>query len=224
MIASDVADAILARHRLRSAGAPLARARAAVVALHGRGADAASILALAEALAQSGIAFLAPEAPMRAWYPESFLAPLAANEPWLSRSLAQVAGVLDALAKAGVPDERVALLGFSQGACLALETAIRRPRPYGAVVALSGGCIGPPGEARTSAGAAAQTALAGARVFIGCSDGDPHIPLGRVRETSGLMRAMGATVTERIYPGFGHGVNDDEIAEARRLLARIAQD
>lgn len=216
MIAHDAADAILHEHGLLRAGAPLHRARAAVVAIHGRGAEAGSILSLAEALAQPDVAFLAPQAPMRAWYPQSFLAPLAANEPWLGRSLAQVAAVLDALAAAGAPDGKVGLLGFSQGACLALETAIRRPRPYGAVIAFTGGYIGPMGEARHE-----PARLDGASVFLGSSDVDAHVPLPRVEETARLMAAMGAAVTTRIYPGFGHAVNDDEIAEARRLLVRM---
>ncbi len=219
MIGRDAAGEILERHALRSAGAPLTRAKAVVLAIHGRGADAASILSLADVLAMPDIAFLAPEAAGRAWYPQSFIAPLAANEPWLSRSLAQVAAALDGLTAAGVPDGRTALLGFSQGACLALETAIRRPRPYGAVIGLSGGYIGPLGEERRS-----TDRLDGASVFLGCSDIDSHIPLRRVQETTRLMAAMGATVTERIYPGFGHAVNDDEIAESRRLLHRMTAE
>ncbi len=216
MIDRDAAGDLLQRHALRSAGAPLTRAKALVLAIHGRGADAASILSLADVLAMPDIAFLAPEAPGRAWYPQSFIAPLAANEPWLSRSLAQVAAILDSLAAAGIPDGRTALMGFSQGACLALETAIRRPRPYGAVIGLSGGYIGPMGEERREA-----ARLDGAQVFLGCSDIDSHIPLKRVQETTRLLTAMGADVTERIYPGFGHAVNDDEIAEARKLLHRM---
>ena len=217
MIDRDAALAILQAHRLRAAGAPLHRARAVMVALHGRGADAASILSLAEVLAQPDIAFLAPEAPGRAWYPQSFIAPLQANEPWLSRSLAQVAALLDALTEAGAPDRRLGLIGFSQGACLALETAIRRPRPYGAVIGLSGGYIGPLDAPRQG-----QGRLDGAEVFLGCSDIDPHIPLQRVEETARLMAGMGAQVTSRLYRGFGHAVNDDEIGHARRLLAGMA--
>jgi phospholipase/carboxylesterase len=214
MISRDAAEAILAAHRVRTAGAPLSRARAAVVTLHGRGADAASILGLTDALAQPDVAFLAPEASGRAWYPQSFIAPIAQNEPWLSRSLAQVAALLDALADAGVPEGKAGLMGFSQGACLALETAIRRPRPYGGVIALSGGYIGPMGAERTS-----EDRLDGAKVFLGCSDIDPHIPLQRVEETAQLMASMGADVTRRIYPGFGHAVNDDEVAAARGILS-----
>jgi phospholipase/carboxylesterase len=121
------------------------------------------------------------------------------------------------LAAAGTPDHKLGLLGFSQGACLALETAITRPRGYGCVIGLSGGYIGPlSADPRTVNGH-----LAGARVFLGCSDADSHIPLARVLETAALMRTMGAEVEETIYRGFGHGVNDDEIARSRRLLVAM---
>jgi phospholipase/carboxylesterase len=217
MMSREAADALIHAHALKSIGAPLSRAKAVIVALHGRGADAASILGLGDAMAQPDVAFLAPEATGRAWYPQSFVAPVAANEPYLSRALAQVSAVLDALAAAGVPAAKTGLMGFSQGACLALETAIRRPRGYGVVLGFSGGYIGPMvTELREAAGS-----LSGATVFLGCSDIDSHIPLKRVHETAALMKKMRASVTARIYPGFGHAINADEVAEARRLLAAM---
>jgi predicted esterase len=112
----------------------------------------------------------------------------------------------------------VVLLGFSQGACLALEYAARRARRYGGLVGLSGGLIGPKGTPRGYAGD-----LAGTPVFLGCSDVDPHIPLARVRETTGVLRRLGGAVVERIYPGMGHGINEDEVRQVRGLLARLAQ-
>ncbi len=142
------AEAILERHQLRSVGAPLDRAKAVVVAVHGRGVDAASILSLAPVLAQPDVAFVAPQARNGVWYPHAFIAPVAANEPWLSQSLAQVSAVLEALWDAGVPDGLIGLMGFSQGACLAMESVLRRPRGYGAVLVFSGGYIGPMGPQR----------------------------------------------------------------------------
>ncbi len=217
MLRADAANDLLARHRLAQAGAPLTRCKAVLVAVHGRGATAGSILGLTEVLAQPDVAALAPQAPGGSWYPHAFIAPLEANQPRLGEALTMVSSLLDDLLAAGVPVERLGLMGFSQGACLAIETAIRTPRRYGCVIGLSGGYIGPlDGSVRRPEGS-----LDGARAFLGCSDTDPHIPLQRVRETSALMRAMGADVVERIYPGFGHSVNDDEIAAARAMLVRI---
>ncbi|HET8727112.1 MAG TPA: dienelactone hydrolase family protein [Alphaproteobacteria bacterium] len=199
------------------AGAPLSRAKGAVVMVHGRGASAESILSLADAFAQPDLAYLAPRAASRSWYPYSFLESLARNEPWLSSALAALATVVDGLRGQGFPRDRIVLLGFSQGACLALEFAARNAGRYAGIVGLSGGLIGPDGTPRDYAGT-----LAGTPVLLGCSDVDPHIPVARVRETGKVMRRLGAAVTERIYPGMGHGINEDEVKLVRGLLAALS--
>jgi len=198
-------------------GQPIESARAAVVMLHGRGASAESILELAEPLATLGVAYLAPAAAGGAWYPQRFMEPLERNEPWLSSALATVGDVLARLTAAGLPADRTVLLGFSQGACLALEYAARNGRRYGGVVGLSGGLIGPPGTRWDY-----PAALDGTPVFLGCSDVDFHIPKGRVDESAEALRALGADVEERIYPGMAHTVNQDEVDWVRELLGRIA--
>jgi predicted esterase len=187
-----------------------------MILLHGRGASAEGMLSLADALAQPDIAYLAPQAARGTWYPYSFLAPLADNEPWLSSALQVIADVLRSLAAEGFPPERVGLLGFSQGGCLALEFAARHARRYGAVVGLSAGLIGPEGTPRDYVGS-----LAGTPAFLGCSDIDPHIPLARVRESTRILRQLGAEVQEQIYPCMDHTINDDEIRRVRGLLARL---
>jgi len=196
-----------------SAGEDIARANAAVVLIHGRGASAEGMLSLADAFAVPGIAYVAPQAQGMTWYPHSFLAPLAANEPSLSRALATVGSVVGDLAAKGVPRERIVLLGFSQGACLALEYAARNASRWGGVVALSGGLIGPEGLPRSYAGT-----LDGTPVFLGCSDVDAHIPLDRVHDSADIMARLGGTVTKRIYPGMGHTIIADEVAHVQELL------
>jgi phospholipase/carboxylesterase len=199
------------------AGAPLRRAKAVVVMLHGRGANADDMFSLAEVLAQPDLAYLAPQATGRSWYPQSFLAPIARNEPFLSSALQMLDRLLGRLGAEGYGLERVVLLGFSQGACLALEYAARHALHYGGLVGLSGGLIGPEGTPRDYAGS-----LAGTPVFLGCSDADPHIPLDRVHETARVLGALGGAITERIYPGMGHAINEDEIRHIRGRLARFA--
>ena len=195
------------------AGAPVADARLVLVMLHGRGAAADDMLGLAAELRIDDIAFLAPQAEGHAWYPNRFMEPIASNEPWLTSALARVETLIASVGSEGVPVERVALLGFSQGACLALEFAARHARRYAAVIALSGGVIGPPGTPRDYPGA-----FDGTPVFFGCSDIDSHIPVERVRESAEIFRRMGAAVDERIYPRMGHTVNTDEIEAVRALL------
>jgi predicted esterase len=202
-----------------AAGAPLATARAAAILVHGRGGSAEDILTLADEFGQDDIAYLAPQAAGRSWYPYSFLAPLEQNEPHLSNALATVGSTLDRVLREGFTSERVALIGFSQGGCLALEYVARNAKRYGAVAGLSAGLIGPPGTPRDYVGS-----LAGTPVFLGCSDVDSHVPLWRVQESRDVLGRMGAAVTERIYPGMGHTVNADEIAHVGKLLAAITRD
>lgn len=199
-----------------AAGKPLAEAEAAMVLVHGRGASAADILGLAGDLDRPDVACLAPEAAGHAWYPFSFLAPLERNEPYLTSALSLLGDVVARVTSAGIPAERVLLLGFSQGACLVLEYVARHPERYGGVAALTGGLIGPDGTPRDYTGS-----LDGTPVFLGTSDPDPHVPLARVEETAAVLERMGADVTTRIYPGMGHTVNRDELAHVRELLDRL---
>jgi predicted esterase len=190
-----------------------ASARLTTILLHGRGSTADDMLSLARDLRTTDVAYLAPQAASNTWYPYSFLTPIEQNEPWLTSALSTIDGLVNALGEQGVPPDRVALLGFSQGACLTLEYAARHARRYAAIVGLSGGLIGPPGTPRHYEGA-----FGGTHVFLGCSDVDPHIPLERVHETTEVFRAMGATVDERIYRAAGHTVNADEIKAVQGLL------
>ena len=198
------------------AGAPLARAKAAAIMLHGRGASADGILSLAELLAQPDLAYLSPRAARRSWYPHSFLAPLADNEPWLSSALQVVGDLMDGLAQRGFPPGRVLLLGFSQGGCLALEFAARNARRYGAVVGLSAGLIGPDAAPRPTSGSLSDTPI-----LLGCSSVDPHVPLGRVHESARHLRSIGGDVAVQIYDNMGHTINDDEIGRVRDLAAGL---
>jgi phospholipase/carboxylesterase len=187
------------------------------VMVHGRGGSAEDMLGLGRELGRPELAYVAPQASPalgNAWYPYSFMAPMAQNEPGLSSALEVLGDLVAHLETGGIPAERIVLLGFSQGACLSLEFAARNARRYGGVVALSGGLIGPPGTPRDYIGS-----LAGTPVFLGCSDRDPHIPRERVEESARVFEAMGAAVTERIYPAMGHTVNEDELDFVRGLLA-----
>lgn len=202
--------------RVLAAGRPLGEAKAAMILVHGRGASAEDILSLGRELDRPDLAYVAPQATGFTWYPYSFLAPMERNEPGLSSGLALIGHLVGRLEGEGIPPERIVLLGFSQGACLTLEYAARNARRFGGLVGLSGGLIGPPGTPRDY-----QGSFGGTPVFLGCSDRDPHIPLERVKETTGVLTRMGATVTERIYPAMGHTVNEDELEHVRSLLAGL---
>jgi predicted esterase len=194
-------------------GPALADARLVAILVHGRGASAEDILSLTYELGVKDVAYLAPQASGRTWYPYTFLSPIEQNEPGISSGLRVLSGLIEQAGKEGVPPSRIVLMGFSQGACLSLEFAARHARRYAGVAGLSGGLIGPPGTSLNYSGA-----MEGTPVFLGCSDIDPHIPLERVNETADVFRRLGATVDERIYPRMGHTVNRDELDAIEQLL------
>jgi predicted esterase len=205
-----------AKQPVKTAGPPPAQAAATLILLHGRGADAESILSLYAELGLPNIAALAPQAAGYTWYPQSFLAPIEANQPFLDSALRRVESLVNDLFARGVASEKIALLGFSQGACLTCEFVARYPRRYGAIIAFTGGLAGPPGTPRNYAGS-----LEGTPVFLGTSDPDPHVPFARVQETAETFRSMKAQVDLRRYVGMGHTINQEELAAAKSLLERI---
>lgn len=218
---TEISSSIPGPHRgqpVLVAGAALEQARAAMIMLHGRGATAENILELTDLFKQPDFAYLAPQAIHNAWYPNSFLAPLASNEPYLASALAFIAALLEHVQQAGIPLERTMLLGFSQGACLASEFVARNARRYGGLAVLSGGLIGPDGTPRDYAGSLAATP-----VFLGCSDVDFHIPKERVELSAEVLQRLGGNVTMRLYPNMDHTVNPDEIRFVREMMTAIPQ-
>lgn len=202
-----------ANPQVLQAGAPINEARIVAILLHGRGASAQDILTLSQEFSVRDVTYFAPEAAGNTWYPYSFLMPLEQNEPSLSSALHVIEGLLASMEQRGFPANRVALMGFSQGACLALEFAARHAQRYAVIAAFSGGLIGPPGTARNYSGS-----FDGTPVFLGCSDIDPHIPVERVHESGAVLSRMGALVDERIYPQMGHTINEAEIDVVDALL------
>jgi predicted esterase len=184
-----------------------------MIMVHGRNAGPENILDLAPVLARPGFTYLAPAATNQTWYPYSFLAEREQNEPWLSSALAVLAGLIDEVLGRGVRREHVMLLGFSQGTCLASEFLVRNAGRWGGLVAYSGGLIGPPGTTWEYPGS-----FDGTPALLGCSDVDAHVPRVRVGESAAVLERMGATVDERIYPGMGHTVNEEEILLAQRMM------
>jgi len=205
-----------AGQRAQSWGKPLGTGRAVVIMVHGRGAAPDDILGIAPLFGNDDITCLAPAASGNTWYPFGFMSPTEKNEPGISSGISVVHDLIEQCVAAGTPTERIVLLGFSQGACLASTAAQRRPARYGGVIVYSGGLIGPPGTQWDESGS-----LAGTPAFFGCSDRDAHIPEERVRASASLFERMGADVTLRIYPGMGHLVNEDEIGFTRDLLRAL---
>jgi phospholipase/carboxylesterase len=200
------------------AGTPLEQATGALILLHGRGGNAEDILALGRALTNDRLALLAPQASGHTWYPLSFLAPRQQNEPYLSSSLKQVEAALARATSTGLKPSQVALCGFSQGACLATEFVARHPERYAALVAFTGGLIGPLEEPISLTGD-----LAGTPVLLSSGDPDPHVPWKRVQQSGELLAGIGAKVVLKRYPGRPHTVLPEEVEQAKAVLAGLLQ-
>ena len=198
-----------------TAGVPLEEAKKVMILVHGRGGSAQDMLSLGQQLNADGFAFVAPQAASNTWYPYSFMASMAENEPYLSSALEMLGSLHGRLqADYNFKSTQIYWLGFSQGACLALEFAARNATIYGGVFGLSGGLIGPPETLRNYLGDLAQTP-----VFLGCSDRDSHIPKERVEESAVVFERLGAKVIMKLYPNFPHSINEDELSIVNSLIA-----
>ena len=211
---------------MRRAG-PAAGATRGIVLLHGRGGSAADILVLMDHAGVSDVAAIAPEAPGATWWPSSFLAAHSLIEPHVHKGVAAVTKAIATLQADGIPRNAIWLGGFSQGACLALESFARAGDGLAGVFAFSGGLVG-----TTDTGGPEEDALYGhapkrfdypgrreqARVWLSVHARDPHIPLKRAEDSATVLRAMGATVTTTTYPGTGHSVMREDLAQMRLWL------
>lgn len=198
------------------AGVPLDQATGALILLHGRGGSARDILGLGNALTGNRLTLLAPQAAGNTWYPQSFLAPRQQNEPYLSTALAQVQRAVDLARNAGLPGSRIALCGFSQGACLATEFVGRHPGCYAGLLAFTGGLIGPLEEPISLVGD-----LAGTPVLLSSGDPDAHVPWKRVQQSGDLLGSIGANVTLKRYPRRPHTILPEEIENGKHLLSAL---
>jgi phospholipase/carboxylesterase len=198
---------------LVSAGIKISEAKKALVMIHGRGASAEDILSLANYLDVKDFALIAPQATGGTWYPYSFMAPPAQNEPYLSSALSMLKEITADLIAEGITASNIYFLGFSQGACLTLEFVTRNATKYGGAVALTGGLIGDQINPANYSGD-----FGGTPVFIGTSNPDPHVPVERVLASEKILQQMNAAVTVKVYPNMGHTVSQDEITLANKLV------
>ncbi len=193
-------------------GESLDKASGALVLLHGRGATAYDMLPLSYELVDHTFYVAAPQATQNRWYPESFLADEQMNEPWLSSAIDYVQEVVQNISRV-IPKEKIFVMGFSQGACLALEAFARRAERLGGLAAFTGGLIGKELKRERY-----QGDFQGMPLFMGNSDKDPHVPLARSEESKRIVESLGAKVIYKVYPGMSHTINDDEIFTVKEKI------
>jgi phospholipase/carboxylesterase len=194
------------KRNILQGGLPIEDAKYAMIMVHGRGGDARGIMDIAQYLQLDNFALLAPQATNSTWYPYSFLQPAKENEPWLSAAIQTVHSLMEKIIEKGIPSDKIYLLGFSQGACLTLESVARKAQRFGGVIAFTGGLIGDVINRDNYSGD-----FKSCPVFIGSGDPDPHIPVQRVKESAIVLHNMGAAVTAEIYPGIGHTITREEL-------------
>jgi predicted esterase len=208
--------------RLREAGQPKGLADRAGILLHGRSRTKQEMLDLTNALDPGGTRWLAPYAGKGLWYPGRYMDPIEANEPQLTRTVERTHWlVLDAAEGGRLGPEQIFIAGFSQGACVAVEYAMRHPASVATIVVFTGCLMGPPGVPRKPAGGGS---LRGLNVFLSGSDVDEWVTEADTRATADALRELGANVELHIYPGRPHIVSKEELMAAREFLARVMNE
>jgi predicted esterase len=185
----------------------------AIVLVHGRGRSPEEMIDLVRRIDPDDAVWAAPAAPGAAWYPMRFMEPGALEQPELEASLATIEQEVRALEGQGFSRDRIALLGFSQGACLVCEYTFRNPGRWAALIAFTGGLVGPEGTGWDKA-----AGLEGTPVLLTNGDADSWTPLSRTQETAAAFQAMGGDVVLKVFPGRDHLVCDEELEAARALL------
>ncbi|HTW64941.1 MAG TPA: alpha/beta fold hydrolase [Bryobacteraceae bacterium] len=211
----------LTQPRVRTVGSPRGLAQAAGVLLHGRGKTPEEKIDLAARFGNlEGIRWVVPEAETPgSWYPGRFFDPRELNEPYLTEAVERChAAVFEASENGRLGPDRLVIVGFSQGASLALEYALRHPTTVGSLIVLTGGLMGLPGSNWKTI---APPSLKGLRMLLTGSDVDDWIPEQSTYEAANLFRELGADVQLHIYPGRPHIVSEEEITEARSFLISL---
>ena len=198
------------------AGAP--EAGVAAVLVHGRDQDPDFMLEVAQRIAlDDRVAYILPRAAERSWYPGRFYDAMEDNEPWLGWSLQAIEAAVEQARGAGRSSPRIALVGFSQGACIVAEHVARRPEPYGAAAILTGALFGEAADRRPA------SSLGGLPMFFGIAEGDDWIPVDAVRDSVMAFQRAGARCELHVYDDQEHGINDDEIVAVRSLLTDLLE-
>jgi phospholipase/carboxylesterase len=196
-----------------TAGKPANQAKAALVMIHGRGGTAANIVGLARELEVNDFAIYAPQATNNTWYPYSFMAPEAQNQPALDLAIESIDALVKQIESDGIPADKIYFLGFSQGACLTLDYVGRNAKRYGGVVAYTGGLIGEQIINQRYSGDFKNTP-----VLITTGDPDPHVPLNRVEESVAVLKGLSADITLKVYKGRPHTISQQEIELANSII------
>lgn len=194
-----------------TSGEPLA------IVLPGRAQSVQFALEIVTRLSLPSLNCVALSAEGNTWYPGRFMEPIESNQPDVNHSLERIESLVVEAESRGIPRKQIALVGFSQGACVVCEYVYRHPARWGTAVSFTGGLMGPENQRWETDG----PGLAGTPVLLTNSDSDPWVPLARTQHTAAVFRGLGADVHQPVYPDRRHEVADAEISEARKLLLAL---
>jgi phospholipase/carboxylesterase len=214
---------------------PSAAPNAAVIWLHGLGADGFDFVPIVEELqlaATLPVRFVFPHARarpvtinngfvMRAWYDIMSLggARSTEDEAGIRESEGVVRGYIEQQIAAGIAAERIIIAGFSQGGAIALQTALRYPQRLGGVMALSTYL-----PLRQTLGKEATTANRDVPILMCHGSYDPMVPLTLGEASRDVLQSLGYGIEWHIYP-MQHQVCMEEIADISAWLqARLARN
>ena len=194
-------------------GIPLKEAKKVLIMLHGRGSSAENIISLTDHLKVNDAAILAPQATNHSWYPYSFMAPVSENQPALDSALKILEELVEEIEAQDKSSRQIYFLGFSQGACLALEYVARHAKAYGGVIAFTGGLVGETLNKENYSGDFQNTPI-----LITTGDPDPHVPLIRVEDSVKILQKLNAKIELKVYEGRVHTIQMEEIELGNELL------
>ncbi|RMG43415.1 MAG: carboxylesterase [Acidobacteria bacterium] len=205
------------------------RAEAAVIWLHGLGADGHDFVPIVPELrlpASPAVRFIFPHADlrpvtinmgliMRAWYDirDLSLDDRGHDPKGIAESAARIRELIDRERARGIAPERIVLAGFSQGGAMALHTGLRYPERLAGIVGLSCYLLFPDRLAEE-----ASQANRGLPVFLGHGTMDPMVPLAAGEQAAARLREAGYAVTFHTYP-VPHAVHPQEIADVGAWLS-----
>jgi phospholipase/carboxylesterase len=197
-----------------------------VLLLHGYGSNGADLISLAPhwQRALPDALFLAPNAPERLgslssgyqWWPLAAFTPQA-----LASGAASAAPAIDAfidrkLEQYGLPEAKLAIVGFSQGTMMALHVGLRRPRQVAAIVGYSG--------MLTGGHELSHLPITKPPVLLVHGSADPIVPVAALHAAKSELEHLGIDVAAHISPGVGHSVDPVGLRMGGEFVAKALTD